>query len=96
MEACSSGLGQGQHLVSAQCRWFADCHVMMQAKNDTVTVVEEVPLDPKRERMKHRNPRDTSWQQCAHLSMLLLRTGHAPLQLGTRGRAAGAEALAAA
>ena len=69
---------------------------MMQAKNDTVTVVEEVPLDPKRERTKHRNPRDTSWQQCAHLSMLLLRTGQAPLQLGTRGRAAGAQALGAA
>ena len=73
-----------------------DATTVLQARNDTVTVVEEVPLDPKRERMKHKNPRDTSWQQCACTPLLLLHIAHTPSQLGDHGLVGAAEAFIAA
>lgn len=53
----------------------------MQAANDTVTVVEEIELDPHRLRTKQRNPKDTSWQRCESLSQCRLSQNAQPANL---------------
>ena len=36
-------------------------------RNDTLSVVEEIPVDAKRQRMVEKNPSDTSWRECEYV-----------------------------